>query len=275
MAILHLNYTSLALYRTVAVDVVLPSDKITMGELSYQRGAAPYKTLYLLHGYLGSEHDWVEFTRIKRWAEEKNLAVVMPSGENAFYVDGILPNSRYGEFIGRELPQITRRMFPLSTRREDTFIAGLSMGGYGALRNGMKYADTFGYIAAFSSAVHLFEGDGSVPGANTGVSLFGDVEQARKTDVNPRVAWLELAERAKTDDSVKLPEIYMACGTEDTLLEANRSYRDFLRENGASLHYEEEPGGHEWDFWDRQIAKVLNWLPLDGGAEGLGSGNVR
>ena len=272
MAILNVSYLSMALYRTVSVDVILPADKVDTQTRVYAP-AGGYKTLYLLHGLLGSEHDWVQGTRIRRWAEEKNLAVVMPAGENAFYIDHKQDFRKYGTFIGQELPMMMRRMFPLSDRREDTFIAGLSMGGFGALRNGIVYGDTFSRAIGLSSAVHVFEEDlHQLPQDD---SLFGDPNTALTTDINPKVAWLERAARAKEDPSIRMPEFYMACGTEDFLLEANRRFRDFLLANGASVHYEEEPGGHEWDFWDRQIKKVVDWLPLDESSQGLSSGNVK
>lgn len=271
MALIHFNYLSRALFRTVNVDVVLPVDKVLDGSNDYQP-LQPFKTLYLLHGYIGSEGDWLYGTRIQRWATERNLAVVMPAGENAFYFDADRPNSAYGTFVGKELVEMTRRAFPLSHRREDTYIAGLSMGGYGAIRNGIVYADTFSRIAAFSSALHLLNEDPeTVSGEDT---LFGDRKKAIESDRNPRWAWMRLLERAKADPSVKLPEFYISCGLQDGLLESNRSFRDFLLENGGKVTYIEEDGAHEWDFWDRHILNALKWLPLDEGGEGLSSGHV-
>ena len=143
MALLEVNFFSKALMRPVTMNVILPADKVFFEEET-EEDEKPFKTLYLLHGVMGNYTDWVTGTCIKRWAEEKNLAVVMPSGANMFYMDHPEVNENYSEFIGKELVKITRRMFPLSHKKEDTFIAGLSMGGYGAIRNGLKYHDTFG-----------------------------------------------------------------------------------------------------------------------------------
>ncbi len=159
MALLQVNYVSKALFRSVPLNVVLPTDKILDFE-SFDYAMKPgqkFKTLYLLHGLIGNYTDWISGSRIQRWAEERNLAVVMPSGDNAFYVDNIHGGDRYGEFIGKELVEMTRLMFPLSDKREDTFIAGLSMGGYGAIRNAIKYSDTFSCVAGLSSAVHVLD----------------------------------------------------------------------------------------------------------------------
>ena len=185
MALIQLNYVSNALQRTVPVQVILPVDKLTPdGRLPAPK---KFKTLYLLHGYLGNYTDWVSGTRIQRWAEERDLAVVMPSGDNAFYVDRPVTGNNYGSFVGEELVEITRRMFPLSDKREDTFIGGLSMGGYGALRNGLKYHETFGAIISLSGVVEMM----SVPKEGDALAffeaVFGSYDEAVVSDKNPRV----------------------------------------------------------------------------------------
>ena len=113
----------------------------------------PFKTLYLLHGITGNHADWISESRIRSWAAARNLAVVMPSGYNAFYLDQPESHNFYGRFVGQELINVTRRILPLSTQREDTFIGGISMGAYGALRAGFKYCETFGSVISLSSAM--------------------------------------------------------------------------------------------------------------------------
>ena len=254
MALLQVNFHSQALQRTVPMNVILPTDRVA----SMPKNG--YKTLYLLHGLFGSYSGWVANTRIQQWAEEKNLAVVMPSGDNSFYIDWEQPNNAYGRFIGQELVELTRKMFPLSSRREDTFIAGLSMGGYGALHNGLTNSGTFSHIAALSSAVHLFEVPEDMPvpcliGENW---VFGDMKAARKTNKNPRVALAQLKAAG-----APIPKIYMACGLQDSLLLANQALKEYFRKEGVDLTYEETEGIHDWIFWDAQIRKVLDWLPLE------------
>ena len=276
MALLQASIFSQTLKRTVPLMVVLPSDKVLSygGELREEK---PCKTLYLLHGLLGSYTDWVSNTNIQRLAEDRNLAVIMPSGENSFYVDQPVPNNDFGEYIGKELVELTRGMFPLSPRREDTFIAGLSMGGFGAIRNGLKYYDTFGYIAGLSSAVQIFELPLDAPGCALFKedACFGNLTDASLSDKNPRVAFERLAQAKKQNPSIRFPEIYMACGSEDTLSLVNRSLADFLIKGGVHVTWAEAPGGHNWAFWQSQIIKVLDWLPLDENTAGISSGNVR
>ena len=273
MALLQVNFMSGCLMRTTTMNVILPADQVDFsGHLLPQ--SKPFPTLYLLHGIFGNYTDWVNGTLIQRWAEKKGLAVVMPSGDNKHYVDLPAVGDYYGEFIGRELVEITRRMFPLSHRREDTFIGGLSMGGYGALRNGLKYHETFGRIAALSSSPII----DSIPTATDDAlfraqrksylqAVLGDLDAAQKGDLNPHVLLRQIPRE-------KLPRVYLACGAEDSLLPTTRKLRDTMTEVGADLTYEEAPGAHEWDFWNSQIKKVLDWLPLGENQIGASSGNV-
>lgn len=271
-----MNFISKSLMRTVPVNVILPVDKILM-DRERKNDRRLYKTLYLLHGIYGNYTDWISGTNIQRWAEEKDLAVVMPSGDNMFYVDQKAGHNYYGEFIGRELVEMMRKTFPLSEKKEDTFIAGLSMGGYGAIRNGLKYHETFGFIAGLSSALLIDELENRtnepelfMDRRDFAESVYGDLTKVKNSDKNPKWLLEKLVE-----DKRELPEFYLACGTEDSLLGVNRDFRDLLNSVGAHLTYEEGPGGHEWDFWNRYIKKVIDWLPLEKeAAAGLNSGNV-
>ena len=275
MALIQVNFLSQSLMRTVPMQVILPVDKMTFPGMP-KREEKPFKTLYLLHGVFGNYTDWVSGTNIQRWAEDKNLAVVMPSGDNKFYVDQEKGEDHYGEFIGKELVELTRKMFPLSRKREDTFIGGLSMGGYGALRNGLKYHDTFGCIAALSSALIIDDIDKRtddtpifLDSRSFAESIFGNLEETVKGDKNPKYLVKKLKE-----EGVDFPKIYMACGEKDSLLSANREMKKFLDENGVDAVLEEGPGSHEWAFWNRSIKRVLDWLPLEGQEKGMNSGNV-
>jgi len=264
MAILDVTYMSAALGRNTTFQVVLPVDRTNPACTEYLP-MQPLKTLYLLHGLQDNSRGWLTSTRIKRFATMMNLAVIMPQGDNSFYVDRPEPMENYGEFIGKELVEITRRMFPLSHKWEDTYIGGLSMGGFGAIRNGLKYHDTFSRIIGLSSALHVFEEPDSFFNG-FGTDRFGKYEDAVHTDKNPRVAVQNILEKKKADPSFKLPRLYLACGDSDlvaggALLRANRSFKAFLKESGFDLTYEEEAGiGHSWDFWDDYIAKGLAWL---------------
>lgn len=276
MAFIQMNLLSQCLMRTVPVNVILPADKMLFPGMP-ERENKPYKTLYLLHGIFGNHMDWGTGTRIQRYAEENDLAVVMPAGENAFYVDRADANDFYGEFVGRELVELTRKMFPLSDKREDTFIGGLSMGGYGAMRNGFKYSDTFGYIVSLSGALlvedfpkRTNESPLFMERRDYAESCFGDLDAMQESDMNPK--WMVKKLKA---DGKEIPKVFMACGDQDSLLEANKKMAAFLQEQGVDVTFEVGPGNHEWDFWDTYIKKaVYEWLPTEHSGLGMNSGNV-
>lgn len=275
MAIIEVNFISKCLMRTVTFNAIIPVDKF--GPQAENAEQKPLKTLYLLHGIFGNYTDWVNGTRIQAWTEANDLAVIMPSGENRFYLDDEKSGELYGEFIGKELVEFTRKLFPLSDKREDTFIAGLSMGGYGAIRNGLKYAENFGCVIGLSAAlVHdtWKDADNSAPiftfRRNYYEAIFGEYDKVKGSDKDPKALLLKLKEEGRP-----VPKMYLCCGTEDGLVTANRDFRDFLNENGVDLTYVEGPGKHDWVFWDTYIKKVLDWLPLNRTGAGINSGNVK
>ena len=155
MAWFQVNFFSVSLGRQVGVHVLLPAEM--PGPIpatgSEAAGKQKFKTLYLLHGYMGNANDWLINTQINELSQQYGLAVVMPSGDNGFYVDQPTSGVKGAGYIGQELVEYTRKIFPLSDKKEDTIIAGLSMGGYGAIRNGLAFSDTFGHIIGLSSAL--------------------------------------------------------------------------------------------------------------------------
>ncbi len=275
MALIQMSILSRSLMRTVPVTVVLPTDKM----MDFTDPLLPEKkfpTLYLLHGIIGSTLDWVSGTRIERYATDHDLCVVMPSGDNSFYLDRPGASQNYGLFVGQELVEQTRRMFPLSRERKDTFIGGLSMGGFGALRNGLKYHDTFGAIIALSGAIEIDDfstrdnrSDLFMQKRSFVEECFGDLEKAPESDKNPH--WLVdtlVAEKAS------FPDLYIACGDEDGLLPANQKFVDHLNAQNVPNTFEIGPGAHEWDFWDTYILKAIEWLPIPPCRPGISSGHV-
>ncbi|MFC4302141.1 alpha/beta hydrolase [Cohnella boryungensis] len=259
MAVLNLHFFSRSLKREVPFTALIPLDSPipSVQEDTIQ----PLKALYLLHGYSGTHSDWVSFSRIRELSDRYRIAVIMPSGENHFYVDDENKGARYGEYIGKELVDFTRKLLPLSSAREDTFIGGLSMGGYGAIRNGYKYADRFGRIIALSSALIPYKIANMEPGFKDGIadygyyrSVFGDLTRLLGSEKDP-----EAIVRRLNENGEELPNLYMACGTEDFLLDVNRRFHDFLEREKIEHTYRESAGSHTWDFWNETIADGLKW----------------
>lgn len=259
MALLQVNFFAKTLKRQVSFNALVPIDNY---EVSGQKEEEkPIKSLYLLHGYSGNYMDWLCGTKIQELSQKYNIAVFMPSGDNNFYLDDTDMGALYGEFIGNELVEFTRKLFHLSNRREDTFIGGLSMGGYGAIRNGLKYAENFGRIIALSSAL-ITENIAEIPiDFKDPIAdypyyrkVFGDLNQLLGSDKDPKA----LITNLKKSNSV-IPKMYMACGTEDFLLQENRDYHNFLVSENIEHTYLESSGVHDWNFWNEYIDKGLVW----------------
>ena len=277
MALMQATFYSAALMRTVTVNVLMPTDRFAIGS-SIPMENRPKKTLYLLHGVMGSFGDWVNRTRVEQLSSAHDLAVVMPSGDNKFYCDSEISGDRYGTFIAEELVLFTRDTFNLSRKREDTYIGGLSMGGFGALTNALRHPETFSRVCAFSSALIKDKILSSVeePGHDLFTrtqycTMFGlkRIEDFAGSDRD----YEALAEKLAASGKQK-PLIYMACGRQDTLFDVNTAYRDKLRALGYDVTWTEIDGVHEWRVWDDRLEDALNWLPLDDAVEGTGSGNV-
>lgn len=244
MASITLSFHSEALERTVPLRALVPLEDAPR---------VPMPAMYLLHGLYGSEQDWFQYTRVMLWARAKGLAVFCPAGENGFYVNQADTGEAYMRYVGEELPAFTRRLFPLSSRREDTFIAGLSMGGYGALNAGLTYPETFGKVAALSAALRPWKRmdkpqGGCVQRPAYARALFGQDTEPWNT--------LTLARQC----GARAPELWLSCGAQDDLLEENIALVDGLRQAGIPAHFDQPPGAHNWDFWDREIQRVIDWL---------------
>ena len=248
MALLHVTFYSGTLEREVQMDVVLPE---AAKGLIGMAGVADRqcKTLYLLHGMSDDQTIWQRRTAIERYAAAYGLAVVMPCTDLGWYTD-MYRGDRYFTFITRELPAVCRDLFPMmSRRREDTYAAGLSMGGYGALKCALRAGDVFSRGASLSGAVdiRLCAGDGYWE------DVFGPKDQVAGS-------FNDLFAAAEELPPDQRPSLFMWCGTEDSLLPANRALRDHLLKLGYDLSYSESEGNHSWPWWDLHIQDVLRWL---------------
>lgn len=245
MALLHVNLYSNVLGRSVRMDAILP-----------ERCAAPrWKTLYLLHGMTDDQTTWQRQTCVERCALERNLAVILPEGDLKWYADTPW-GEKYFEFVSRELVELTRRMFPrLSHDQEDCFVAGNSMGGYGALKCALKRPETFSKAASLSGALDA----AALPFLPTPLAdaaywedVFGPIDKIPGSDNDLFAAAQHCTENR--------PELFMWCGTEDFLYDMHLRMRDHLLKLGYSLDCSEGPGDHQWKHWDRQLPRLMDWL---------------
>lgn len=259
MALLHVDFFSDVLGMCTQMDVILPEQ--TRGQIGMEgkRSGGKYPTLYLLHGMSDDHTIWQRRTSIERYAADYGIAVVMPTTQLGWYTDMHI-GFKWWTFISQELPAICRTFFPnMSSRREDTFAAGLSMGGYGALKCGLLAPETFGAVASLSGGVDAVEVANSIPDANgLFYDIFGPADKIKGSD-NDLFA---VAERLTARPEL-MPKVYMWCGTEDFLYQSNLRMRDHLRALNYDLTYEECPGDHQWKYWDAKIQTVLGWLPIE------------
>lgn len=258
MALLEITAHSQTLNREVDFLVILPEDTSGMiGMESKESVCCP--TLYLLHGMSDDHTIWLRRTSIERYAGEKGLAVVMPAADLSFYTNMAM-GENYWDFISQELPALCRSLFPqMSRRREDTFVAGLSMGGYGALKCGLRASDTFSYAAGLSSCADIVDTvkRSGLAGKKYWQDVFGDLRKLPGSFNDLFAAASDLAKE-------KFPPVrfYIWCGTEDGLYPQSVRLRDHMLSLGLPLTYEESAGSHMWSCWDEKIQTVLNWLPL-------------
>lgn len=246
---MHLFSESLGLQTTI--NVVIPQQN-TVGEIGVSGNGdkKKYKCLYLLHGLSDDHSIWLRRTSIERYAQEYGICVVMPFGGRSFYTD-MKYGEKYYTYISQELPRLVQEFFPVSDKREDTYIAGLSMGGYGALKIGLKNCEHFCAAAGLSSAADIVNLTDLFK--DVFIPIFGDA-----LDVPNSEDLFKLAEE-RNDHPLK-PRIYMGVGTEDFLYESNCKLRDKFQSLNYDYTYRESKGTHSWAFWDEYIQCVLQWM---------------
>jgi putative tributyrin esterase len=243
MAFFQCQFFSEALQISTAMNVILPQQK-EQDKL--------FPVLYLLHGLSDDHTAWCRQTSIERYAMARGLAVVMPAVNRSFYAN-MSHGAKYWTFISEELPELARSFFPLSPLKEHNYVAGLSMGGYGAMKLALSFPDRFAAAASLSGAV-------DVARLST-ENVFEDISNIfSEPSALPgsRDDLFALAQEAAGRNS--LPRLFQCCGTEDFLYQDNTRYRDHCLELGLPLTYEEGPGSHEWGYWDRNIERVIDWF---------------
>ena len=260
MAFGRMDFFSKSLARVVSFHFLLPGDRADVENNPHYR--RPAKTLYLFHGYTNNSWEWLLSSDIARMSEEYNLAVILPSIENSFYLNRKGTGGRFAAYVGEELVSYTRLVFALSDKREDTFVGGISMGGFGALHTGLAFPQTFSKIMALSSALIVHEIAGQKPGFHNGVAdydyystVFGNLDELLTGSNNPEQLILNLQE-----SNMQIPELFMACGTEDFLLEKNREFQKFLAEHHVPVSYRESAGNHDFLFWNQYLEPAIQWM---------------
>ena len=248
-----IQFQSRLINTTLPYNVILPRDYNTAR-------TSRYPVLYLLHGLTGHYNDWFTRTNIADYAAQYRLIVVMPEGNNSWYVDSAtVPTDKYESYILQELIPDVQRRYRTIEARYGRAIAGLSMGGYGAFKFGLKYPDRFAFAGSVSGAFavtnYTEKETGKGAAWETFLKLFGPVgsETRQKNDL------FELVQLITPGQVTSLPYFYFDCGTEDApvIFNSNHELDERMLQKKIPHEYRELPGNHSWGYWDSQVQEVL------------------
>jgi S-formylglutathione hydrolase FrmB len=256
MALIQCDFFSESLRLCSSMTVILPQNTRSQIGMTGKAGTKKHPVLYLLHGMSDDHTIWLRRTSIERYVSDLGIAVVMPTVARSYYTDMHF-GLKYWTFVSQELPALVESFFPISDKREDNFVAGLSMGGYGAFKLALARPEKFAAAASLSGALDPMELATYMPDRSAEhLSIFGE----QSIYGTPNDLYHLSRELAKSDAA--MPKLYQCCGTEDFLYQDNLKFKAHLKALPFDLTYEEGPGTHEWGYWDTHIQKVLRWLPL-------------
>lgn len=253
MALFQCSFFSESLRITSSMNVILPQaakGQIGMGGSTTEE---PPAVLYLLHGLSDDHSTWLRRTSIERYVASLPLAVVMPAVNRSFYTD-MARGGAYWTFISEELPQIVQSFFNVSNDWKKTFVAGLSMGGYGAFKLALTHPDRYAAAASLSGCldINAIAANCKATDQTEYEAIFGPLDQLPGSENDLLALANKFPRSGKT-------QFYQCCGTADFLYPENLTFRDHAKH--LDLTYEEHAGEtHEWGYWDRQIQRVLDWM---------------
>ncbi|MBO2516797.1 MAG: esterase [Clostridiales bacterium] len=255
MAFLQVQFFSETLNVASTVNVILPEARKGIGIDETKQDSLP-DVMYLLHGYSDDHSIWMRRTSVERYAASHNLAVIMPAVNHSFYCNEV-SGERYWDYISEELPAVMHRFFKITDDPKRTFVAGLSMGGYGAMRLALTYPERFGAAASFSGAVDIVDEIRylSDERKENWKRVMGDLDKIEKSELD--TMWLA----EKNANAACKPDLYVSCGTADFLYPQHCRFIPKLEETGWNVtHYEKENAVHEWGFWDEQIKTFIDLI---------------
>ncbi|HEY9075317.1 MAG TPA: alpha/beta hydrolase family protein [Anaerolineaceae bacterium] len=248
MALIHIDHVPETVKMNLPLNLVVPDPGQMKGTPVRER-----KVLYLLHGLSDDASAWQRFTTIEIFARKYGLVVVMPSAGRSFYTDQ--PNGQgYFTYLVEELPHYLEDVFGISPRRENTLVAGVSMGGYGAMKLALLHPERFFAAASFSGVLSLailslLPDD---PRQAEFTHLFGDLTRLPGSEHDP-ATWLQRASR----NPAALPRLFIACGRQEDVYPLSAQFATACQHLGIAVDYHEEDGRHEWSFWNAQIQRFL------------------
>ena len=243
MAVMEFNFRSKTINYDTAMNVIIPNTPPP---------ANGYRVLWLLHGISQNNSTWCRKSNIERYVENTDIAVVMPDGFRSFYTN-MQSGHRYWDYVSQEIPELVYNTFNFSKRREDNFVCGLSMGGYGAIKLALNFPERYSLAGSLSGALDIAS---LTPAKDDPFyiemkNVFGGEDIIAVSDDN-------LLVKLENTDISKLPQIYLACGTDDYCLNGNKTfYGKLTQKNFSDVELEINPGNHNWIFWDEHIKHFL------------------
>jgi putative tributyrin esterase len=244
------DFRSDVLELATSMNVILPDPAV-------DTPGGRHKVMWLLHGLSDDHTIWSRRTSIERYADFHQMAIVMPAAHRSMYADMAI-GFDYWQHISEEVPRLARRWFPLSDKREHNFVAGLSMGGYGAFKHALTHPDRYAAAASLSGVLDMVSrwDGGANDRKSVMVQAFGNPPAIEGTAAD----LMHLASKVVASGE-PIPRLYACCGTEDFLLDGNRRFEQHAAEVGLNITFEYHDGfGHTWDYWDQQIAHVFQWI---------------
>ena len=256
------NGHSAVLKTYVTYYVIIPSfyqgdTKGAALDVIYPEKRKELPVLYLLHGGVADASCWIRFTEIEALAEEYGIAVVMPNVGNSYYTD-MVHGPAYYTFVAEELPRMIRCVFPISGKREDNYAAGLSMGGYGALKLAMGNPDRYKGAVSLSGVVDIMDL------LNCGLyeelldldSIYGKEREKVKGSGDD----IYFLTQKIADERKEIPRVYLAVGKDDYFAKTNQAYAQMIGQLGIDYHFDLDEGGHDWNFWNPHLKSGLEWM---------------
>lgn len=249
MAWITMSFDSEALHMPVMLDVLIP------------QGHGNYKSLYLLHGAGGDHSSWITKTRIADYVDNTDIAVIMPSGNNKCYVNNV-NGKDYFTFVTEELVKKCETWFSLSKEKEDRFIAGMSMGAYGAVNAALECPDKYGAVFSYSGLMDIVERFHNPKGIDF-TPVFGNEDQLLTGNY-------DLMEKVHKNfkrfgvNVEKPTEFYLYCGLSDRILHMSDKMYMNMRDNGFNVKYQTGEGGHDWEYWDKCVMETVDIINQGG-----------
>ncbi len=251
------SFESRVLNTRVKLIVVLPNKIEYLQPIDSFKEYYKYdklKTLLLLHGAWDNGESWIENTNISRYVDENNIALILPSVGNSFYKKKFLGEDFF-EYITEEILGFAKNLFPLSDKKEDNFVGGVSMGGYGAFKIAFKRPDLFSKAFSLSGAMDLQNTARLLK--TVGINLDNVFENVRK--INDTEDDIYVILNKALEEGAKIPDLYQGIGYKDYMYEGNQKFRNEASKLGINLTYEEGPGDHDWKFWNEYVEKAILW----------------